>query len=424
MNNPFENAMSQLQKAIDALNLKSDFAQILQNPEKIITVSLPVTMDSGQIKVFQGYRVQFNCARGPYKGGLRYHPNVDLDEVKALSFWMAIKCAVAGVPFGGGKGGIAVDPKALSVSELERLTRAYVDAIASDIGPRTDVPAPDVNTDPKIMGWFVDEYSKIAGEWTPAVVTGKPIPLGGSEGRTEATGLGGAYVMNTVADDNGFDKRKLTVAIQGYGNVGYYLAKSLAAEGYRIVAISDSKGGVVSDTVREGNIDVTDFGLDLLSLEKYKEEKGVLEGFPGTHFISNEEFLKLPVDILAPSALENQITKDNAHEINAKIILEMANGPTTPEADEILAGKKVIVIPDVLANAGGVTVSYFEWAQNLSGEMWTKDEVHERLRKKMTQAYREVAKEAESRKTNLRTAAFILAVTRIAETIASKRIIK
>lgn len=230
--------------------------------------------------------------------------------------------------------------------------------------------------------------------------------------------------MNTVADDNGFDKRKLTVAIQGYGNVGYYLAKSLAAEGYRIVAISDSKGGVVSDTVREGNIDVTDFGLDLLSLEKYKEEKGVLEGFPGTHFISNEEFLKLPVDILAPSALENQITKDNAHEINAKIILEMANGPTTPEADEILAGKKVIVIPDVLANAGGVTVSYFEWAQNLSGEMWTKDEVHERLRKKMTQAYREVAKEAESRKTNLRTAAFILAVTRIAETIASKRIIK
>jgi len=420
MENPFQNALKQLEKANSVLQLQPEFLMIIKNPDRILNVFLPIRMNNGEVKVFEGFRVQYNNARGPYKGGIRYHLKVDLEEVKALSFWMTIKCAVVGIPYGGSKGGIKVDPKNLAPEELERLTRAYVDKIYKEIGPRIDIPAPDVGTSATIMGWFVDEYSKLVGEWTPAVVTGKPTCLGGSQGRTEATGLGGALVLNAAVADFGYEKDKLTVAVQGFGNVGYFVAKFLAEEGYHVAAIADSKGGVVSEKVREARKEVGDFDLDLQALINYKREKGTVEGFPGTHHVTNSEFLELPVDILIPAALENQITKDNAANIKAKIILEMANGPTTPEADEILLSHKVLVVPDVLANAGGVTVSYFEWNQNLSGEAWSKEEVHARLKKIMDQAYRDVAQEADKRHTSLRNAAFVLAVSRIAEAMAAK----
>jgi glutamate dehydrogenase/leucine dehydrogenase len=428
--NPFENALRQLGKAIKHLNLTKFQIARLSNPEKVITVNFPVKMDSDEEKLFHGFRVQFNSARGPYKGGIRYHPQVDMNEVKALAFWMAIKCAVCDIPMGGGKGGIEVDPKTLSAKELEKLSRAYVRAIESDIGPYTDVPAPDVNTTPQIMKWMVDEYIKIKDQRSKikiaekeknkllATFTGKLVDFGGSLGRTEATGRGGSYVLAALLKQlklKGRYGKELTVAVQGFGNVGYYIAKFLYEAGMRVVALSDSKGAILVKDLKKGG-----FNPELVL--KCKKEKGTLSGcycvgsvcdLKNGKTISNKELLELPVDILVPSALENQITNENSGKIKAKVILEMANGPTTPEADEILYKKGIMVVPDVLSNSGGVTVSYFEWKQNLEGEHWTEDKVNKMLKKKMEDAFSAVWHEAKKQKTDLRTAAFIVAIRRI-----------
>ena len=448
--NPFENALSQLDKAIKHLDLTPSQIDRLRNPEKIISVNFPVRMDNGEDKIFHGFRVQHNSARGPYKGGIRFHHQVDMSEVKALAFWMVIKCAVADIPMGGGKGGVEVDPKKLSEVELERLSRAYARAIAADIGPEVDVRAPDVNTTPQIMKWMVEEFINVkcqsappAGGWRTNVkcdekeksrlmgtFTGKPLDFGGSEGRTEATGKGGFYVLQallTKLRDQGSGVRgqpNLTVAVQGFGNVGFYIAKFLyesslpaGRQGFRIVALSDSKGGIV----------VNNIGEDSLNPElvlKCKKEKGQLShcycvgsvcDMKNGRPISNEELLELPVDILVPSALENQITAENADRIKAKVILEMANGPTTPEADNILFKKGIYVAPDVLSNCGGVTVSCFEWEQNLKSEHWKEVEVNKKLEKKITAAFESVWDVSQEKKVDLRTAAFIVAVKRIIE---------
>lgn len=419
--NPFESALAQLDKALKFLKLDIYRSQRLRYSEKVISVNFPVKMDNGETKMFHGFRVQHNSALGPYKGGIRFHPQVDMDEVKALAFWMAIKCAVADIPMGGGKGGVEVDPKKLSEKELERLSRAYVRAISADIGPEIDVPAPDVNTTPQIMKWMVDEYikqitnnkkqitkkekSKLMGTFT-----GKPLNYGGSLGRTEATGRGGSYVLFSLLKKLIIKPRygtKLSVAVQGFGNVGYYVAKFLYEAGFRVVALSDSKGAIV----------VKNLGSDSFDPEEvlaFKKKNGSLEKHKGK-FITNAQLLELPVDILVPSALENQITKENASRIKAKVILEMANGPTTPEADEILYKKDILVVPDVLANSGGVTVSYFEWDQNMKVQHWTEEAVNKKLEKKMVSALDEVWKTAKANKTDLRTAAFIVAIKRIAK---------
>jgi len=415
--NPFDNALSQLDKALKFLKLGEDQIARLKFPEKIISVNFPVEMDNGQKKIFHGFRVQYSSKRGPYKGGIRYHPRVDMNEVKALAFWMAIKCAVADIPMGGGKSGVEVDPKKLSEKELENLSRAYVRAIAQDIGPFSDVPAPDVNTTPQIMGWMTDEFIKIRSKQGTlsveeksslmATFTGKPLDYGGSQGRTEATGRGGFFVLQALLEkikaipSHG---KKLTAAIQGFGNVGFYIAKFLAESGYNIVALSDSRGGIA---VKNPEAD----SLDPVSVLKCKKEKGTLNGCGAN--ITNKELLELPVDILVPAALENQLTSENAGQVKAKIILEMANGPTTPQADEIFFKKNVTVIPDVLANSGGVTVSYFEWKQNLEGEKWTEDKVNTLLKDKITKAALEILATSRDMKTDLRSAAFITAIRRL-----------
>lgn len=409
--NPFESAMTQLDKAAGILKKNVNF---LRQPQRIINVTLPVVMDDGSQKFFQGYRVQFNNARGPYKGGIRYHHNVSLDEVKALSFWMAMKCAVADLPLGGGKGGIIVDPKTLSVSELERLTRAYGKAIADVVGSDKDVPAPDVNTNGVIMKWLLDEYLKTVPKEDRkkerATYTGKLIKDGGSEGREEATGLGGLFVLQTILSKLKL-KGKLTVAVQGFGNVGYNMAKFLNEAGFVVVAVSDSKGGIY---VPEGlNPELT--------LE-CKKKHGFLAGcycsgsvcdLKKGKQITNDELLQLPVDILIPSALENALTKENAPKIKAKVVLEMANGPTTPEADAILYTRGIPVIPDILSNSGGVSVSAFEWEQNLKGEHWTKKDVNTKLKTKMAKAAGSVWDASIKYKTDLRIAAFVVALGRI-----------
>jgi len=440
--NPFENAMLQLQNAVRILKevrgrryeVRREFfnkTKLLKEPQRIINVTLPVEMDDGKIRIFQGYRVQYNKFLGPYKGGIRFHPHVSLDEVKALSFWMAMKCAVADLPFGGGKGGVIVDPKTLSESELERLSRAYVRAIADCIGPDKDVPAPDVNTNGIIMGWMVDEYinakcqmlnaksikqiSKKEKLFLSSTFTGKLIKDGGSEGREEATGLGGLYVLEALLLKRNAKCQmlndKLTVAVQGFGNVGFNIAKFLHEQNFKVVAVSDSKGGVY----------VPD-GMDPELTLDCKKKTGMLAGCycsgsvcdvkKGKH-ITNDELLELPVDIIVPSALENVITKDNANKIQAKIILEMANGPTTPEADEILFKRGITVIPDILSNSGGVTVSAFEWEQNRMGEHWSKEDVNKKLNKKMEDAAESIYTTSKKLKTDLRTAAFVVALERI-----------
>ena len=418
-NNPWERAKEQLRSAASHLKLSQDFLDRLLEPEHIIDVSIPVEMDDGRTETFHGYRVQHNNARGPYKGGLRFHPKVDMDEVKALAFWMTMKTAVVDVPFGGGKGGVTVDPKKLSEGELERLTRAFTRELAPHIGPEVDVPAPDVNTNPKMMAWMRDEYSKVVGKDSPAVVTGKPVEGGGSEGRTEATGLGGFYTLMETLRLAGRARRGMKVGIQGYGNVGSYLAEYLKAEGFKIVALSDSKGGL---HIPEGI-------ADLEAVKKCKEQSGKLAGCYcvgsvcdlsnmealGGADISPEEILSLPVDILAPSALENALTKENAREVKADIILEMANGPTTREADDILNKKNTLVIPDILANAGGVAVSYFEWYQNMHGEKWGKEEVFTKLKERMESATRAVWDAHKEYEVPLRDAAYIVALKRLAE---------
>ncbi|MBT4121109.1 MAG: Glu/Leu/Phe/Val dehydrogenase [Candidatus Magasanikbacteria bacterium] len=404
MNNPFENAMEQLDKAAKIINLDKAVHEVLKRPERVLTLSIPVKMDSGEVKVFTGYRSQFNNALGPYKGGIRYHPNVTLDEVKALSFWMMVKCATVNIPMGGGKGGIIVNPKELSEGEIERLSRGYVQKVWRNIGSDKDVPAPDVYTTPQIMSWMRNEYEKLVGHEDPGVITGKPLDQGGSEARGYSTAQGGVYCVLELAKKMSLEPSQTTVAVQGYGNAGSFMAKILDEKGYKVVSVSDSKGGIKNT---EG-----------LNIEKLNEHKAITRSvidFEGTENISNEEILELDVDILVPAALENVITKENAQNIKAKAVVELANGPTTPEADEILKEKGVVVVPDVLANAGGVTVSYFEWDQNVKGEHWSEEDVLEKLEKIMVNAFDEVWETKEKYSIDMRTAAFVKAVERVAE---------
>lgn len=399
--NPFENAMSQLDRANKIKSFDENFLAQLKMPEREIRVSIPVKMDDGKTRVFEGYRVQYSGARGPYKGGIRYHQDADIYEVRALAFWMTLKCAVAGIPMGGGKGGVTVDPKELSKGELERVSRGFVRRIYRDIGPHVDVPAPDMNTTPEIMSWMSDEYKKLTGEKTGATFTGKPLGQGGSEGRGVATGLGGYYVFEALLKNLDLPKGA-RVAVQGMGNVGSNAAKIFKQHGYKIVAMSDSKMGIYKED-----------GLEPEEVENYKKKNGTLAGFSGAKKITNSALLELPCDILIPAAIENQITKSNAAKIKAKVILELANGPTTAEADDILFGKKVIVIPDILANSGGVIVSTFEWEQNLKGEHWSEKDVLEKLRAMLRKESRGIWNRAVKLSTDLRRAAFIIALERI-----------
>jgi glutamate dehydrogenase/leucine dehydrogenase len=408
--NPFESAMRQLSNAADILKLDQNILIQLQYPQRTISVSIPVKMDNGQVKIFQGFRVQYNNARGPFKGGLRYHPQVDMDEVKALAFWMSIKNAVVNVPFGGGKGGIAVDPKELSKVELERLSRNFIDLIYKDIGPKFDVPAPDVNTNAEIMGWMVDEYSKLVGHKVPAVITGKPLDQGGSEGREEATGFGGVEVLKAAAKELNLPANA-SVAVQGFGNVGSFFAELADKAGFKIVALSDSKGGIYNPD-----------GLNFEKVKKHKDETGSLKGFEGSKDISNEELLELAVDVLVPAALENQIHQGNAARIAAKSVMEMANGPTVAEADPILHEKGIWVIPDVLANSGGVATSYFEWLQDLSDEHWSHEQVLLKLTNYMVEAWQNVLRTRQEHNCDFRTAAYILAVDRITKAMQDKKV--
>ena len=403
MQNPFENAMAQLDRAAQIRNFDKEFIARMRQPDRDIRISIPVEMDNGSTAIFEGYRVEYNNALGPYKGGIRYHPDTEVNEVKALAFWMALKCAVAGIPMGGGKGGITVDPKTLSKNELEKLSRGWIQKLSDILGPRKDVPAPDVNTTPEIMAWMVDEYAKITGDKTGAVITGKPIEAGGSEGRGPATGLGGFYVFDSLRQELGLPE-KCKVVIQGFGNVGANAAHIFTKGGHMVIAVSDSKSAIVKND-----------GLDLDALEKYKKETGGLKDFPGAKNLTNTELLELPCDLLIPAAFENQITSANASKIKAKAILELANGPTTPEADEILFNRGIPVVPDILANSGGVTVSYFEWDQNLKNEHWSEQEVFDKLKMMIENSAKKVLEKAQQSNTYLRMGAFILALERIKE---------
>ena len=403
--NPFETAKAQVDIVADLIGLDGGLRDTLKAPKRELTVHFPVRMDSGDYRIYTGYRVQYNMARGPTKGGIRYHPQVTLDEVRALAAWMTWKCAVVDIPYGGAKGGVVCDPKHMSHGELERLTRRYASEIAPIIGPEMDIPAPDVYTDSQTMAWIMDTYSMQKGYSVPGVVTGKPISLGGSEGRGEATGRGCAYVIREAARDLGVRVKGGTVAVQGFGNAGSVASRLLYDEqGAKIVALSDSKGGIYKAD-----------GLNPHAVEEYKTKTGSVVGFPGSKAISNEEVLEAKVDVLVPAALENQITKKNADKIQAKIVAEAANGPTVPEADTILFQKKIAVLPDVLANAGGVTVSYFEWAQDIQGYFWELDEVNSRLERVMVRSYNDVHKVALDRKVNNRTAAYVLAIQRVVD---------
>lgn len=406
---PFASALAQLTAAASVAGLDQDVLRHLERPQNILEKTLAIPMDDGSTRSFDAYRVQFNDARGPFKGGIRFHADTNLDEVKALSLWMAIKCAVVDIPFGGGKGGVTVDPRQLSVGELERLSRAWVQAMYEAIGPWTDVPAPDVATNPQVMGWMVDEYSKLAGRWSPAAFTGKPIELGGSAGRAFSTSQGGYYVISAMANALGLDPQKTRVAIQGFGNVGLFAAKILDQAGYTIVAVSDSRGGVMAPA-----------GLNIAAIIGHKEKTGSVAGAVGTKAISNADLLELPVDVLIPSALEHVLTKDNANQVKAKVIVELANGPTTPEAETIFARRHIPVVPDILANAGGVTGSYFEWVQNLQGTHWTENEVLTKLQPVMVAASDAVWATAQRHQVSLRTAAYVLAIDRIVKAMKAR----
>jgi len=402
----YESALERLHEAAKHTNVDKEAIEILSRPKLETSVSIPVRMDDGSLRVFQGYRVRYNDARGPGKGGIRYHPQVSLDEVRALSFWMTFKCAVAGIPYGGGKGGIIVDPRQLSQTELERLSRGYIRAIADVIGPQVDVPAPDVYTNGTIMAWMVDEYSTIKREWSPAVITGKPLSLGGSVGRDDATGRGAYYCIKQIEAKRSWKPSEITVAVQGFGNGGQHVANLLHRDGYKVIAVSDSRGAIINRS-----------GLDIPSVISHKSSTGAL---PAGETITNEQLLELDVDVLIPSALENQLTVANADKIKAKVIAEVANGPTTNEADEILFKKSILVVPDILANAGGVTVSYFEWCQNLQGYYWSVEEVHQRLKTIMDAQFNAIYDLATEKKVSMRTAAYVLALNRIAEAISAK----
>jgi len=403
--NPYQTAVQQLDDASKLIKLDDGMRQVLANPKRVLTVSLPVKMDNNEIKVFTGFRSQHNDARGPYKGGIRYHPQVSIDEVKALSMWMTWKCAVADIPYGGGKGGIICNPKEMSEDELERLTRRYAYAISDIIGPRTDIPAPDVYTGGKEMAWIMDTYSALKGNFMqPEIITGKPLAIGGSLGRTEATGRGLSFTVREAAKRLKINMNTATVVVQGFGNAGQYSAQFLEEQGAKVIAVSDSNGGV-------SNKD----GIQVGALRKHKEKKGSVVGFPGTRPISNEDLVEMECTILVPAALENQITSKNAGKIKAKIVAEAANGPTTPDADDILYKNGIMVIPDILANGGGVTVSYFEWLQNLRREYWKEDEVNQRLDRNISKAFSDVYETHDQYTVNMRKASTLLAIKRVVE---------
>jgi glutamate dehydrogenase (NAD(P)+) len=399
----FNAMLQEFDGAARLLGLDPGIWKILTNPKRQIIVSCPIQMDNGEIEVFTGYRVQYNITLGPAKGGIRYHPDVSLDEVTALAAWMTWKCAVAHVPFGGGKGGVVCDPTRMSRRELEALTRRYVAEIVDAIGPEKDVPAPDVNTNDQIMAWIMDTYSMHVGHTSTAVVTGKPIEMGGSLGRREATGRGVMIVTREAAKHLGLDITKMTVAVQGFGNVGSVSADLLAKLGAKIVAVTDWKGGVHNPA-----------GLDIPQMLEYAKQHKTIDGFPGGDPIENEQLFSLDVDVLVPAALENQITDENASTIKARIVAEGANGPTTPDAHKQLHERGVFVIPDILANAGGVTTSYFEWVQDRHGYFWEEHEVNQRLEAKMMEAFDDVLQTSIKYKTDMRTAAYVVAINRVA----------
>jgi glutamate dehydrogenase (NAD(P)+) len=407
--NPWHVAQQQFDIAADRLNLDPGLRQVLREPRRELTVHFPVKMDDGTVKVFEGYRVQHNLGRGPAKGGIRYHQDVSIDEVKALAMWMTWKCAVVGIPYGGGKGGVIVDPKKLSRRELENLSRRFFTEIEVLIGPEKDIPAPDVNTNGQVMAWFMDTYSMHVGYTVPGVVTGKPIALGGSEGRNEATARGTVFCVIEAAKHLKMDIKSATVVVQGFGNAGSIAAQLMSAEGAKVLAVSDSTGGIHAPA-----------GLDLNRVVAWKAEHGTVVGFPGAQAVSNAEILEIECDVLIPAALENQITAANAERIHAKIVAEAANGPTVPEADEILFRRGIFIIPDILCNAGGVTVSYFEWVQDLNRDHWSEKVVNETLHEIMVKAFSETLAISLREGVHMRLAAYLLAVQRVADATAMR----
>ncbi|HEY8531857.1 MAG TPA: Glu/Leu/Phe/Val dehydrogenase [Limnochorda sp.] len=399
-------ALTQLWTAGRELGLSDDLLEYLSKPQRVLQVNFPVKMDDGRVRMFEGYRVQHNFARGPAKGGIRFHPTVTMNEVIALAMWMTWKCAVVDIPFGGAKGGVVVNVKELSQGELERLTRRFATEISIIIGPEQDIPAPDMYTNPQVMAWIMDTYSMHRGYSVPAVVTGKPVEIGGSLGRNTATGRGAVYVLEEYARLKGMRLEGATAVVQGFGNVGGAAARFLHELGMKVVGVADISGGIYNER-----------GLDIPALLQHRDRHGVIAGFEGGERITNEELLALPCDVLVPAALENQLTEANADRVQAKVILEGANGPTTPEADAIFQDRGIVVIPDILANAGGVTVSYFEWVQGLERFLWDEDEVNRRLRQKMVRALHEVMAIAEKENVTYRQAAYYLALGRVADAV-------
>ncbi len=409
--NSFRIAMRQFDYAAEKCGLEPGLCEVLRRPRRALSLSLPVKMDDGSIRVFEGFRVQHNSARGPCKGGIRYHPNVTFDEVRALATWMTWKCAIVNIPFGGAKGGIVCDPHKLSHNELERLTRRYAYEISPLIGPDKDIPAPDVYTDAQVMAWIMDTYSMTHGSSAPGVVTGKPLFLGGSLGRNEATARGCLFTIRAACKELGINLSGATVAVQGFGNAGSIAAQLLAKDGAKVIAVSDSRAGVLDRA-----------GLNVEELLAFKVKTHSVEGFPSAEAISSEALIELQCDILIPAALENQITMQNAERVKARIVAEAANGPTTPDADLLLHNRGIMVIPDVLANAGGVTVSYFEWVQDLQELFWDEDDVNRRLERVMTKAFADVHATATKYSVELRTGAYILAIDRVANAMRTRGI--
>lgn len=407
--NPFKIVQRQIEMASEKLGLEKSIVEILKYPQRVLTVTFPVKMDDGTTRVFEGYRSQHTDVVGPTKGGIRFHPDVHIDEVRALSMWMTFKCGVVGLPYGGGKGGVVCDPRKMSKGELERISRGFIEALGDFIGPNRDIPAPDVYTNAEVMGWMVDTFSRLNGDaYSPGVITGKPLILGGSKGRNEATARGCVFVIEEAMKKLNRPLNNASVAIQGFGNAGRVAAKLLNNLGCNIVAVSDSKGAIYNPD-----------GLDLKKVELLKDTSSILD-YGESYHINQLDLLELDVDILVPAALENQITSENADRIQAKLIAEAANGPTTPEADAILNEKGVVIIPDILANAGGVTVSYFEWVQNMMNYYWTEEEVNSKLKVIMVESYKQVNTLAEEYQTDLRTAAFMRSILRVTEAMRAR----
>lgn len=417
MQTPFDNAMQQLKNVSDVIDIDDNVLALLQKPQRIHEIAIPVKMDSGKLEVFRGYRVQYNNARGPYKGGIRFHPAVDIDEIKALSFWMAIKCAVVGLPYGGAKGGVEVNPKELSERELQELSRGYVRGFYLEIGPKIDIPAPDVYTNEQIMGWMMDQYSQLKGYTEQGSFTGKPVEVGGITARATATARGGFTLLERITETLNKKPEDTRIAVQGFGNAGYVFAQLAYDAGYKIVGVSDSRGAIIS---KKGK------GINPYEAFDRKQEKGMMYcdksvcDMSEYASVTNEELLTMDTDVLVPAAIENQITKENASDIKAKIIIELANGPTTPEADNILYKKGVTLIPDVLANAGGVTVSYFEWLQNIQNTSWSESETNRKLAEIMIESYEAVHEITKKYDIDYRKASFVLAVERITKAMEGR----